>query len=54
LNGWVNLAKHQRILNDEGLVVTSYFTDKVRVVEEVWGEINFFFDEESDVLDLSR
>lgn len=27
-----------RIINDEGLVVTSYFTDKVKMGEEVWRE----------------
>jgi len=27
-----------RILNDEGLVVTSYFTDKVKMGGEVWRE----------------
>jgi len=27
-----------RILNDEGFVVTSYFTDKVKMVEELWRE----------------
>lgn len=27
-----------RILNDEGLVVTTYFTDKVKMGEEIWRE----------------
>ena len=27
-----------RILNDEGFVVTSYFTDKVKIGEEIWRE----------------
>jgi len=27
-----------RILNDEGLVVTSYFTDKIKIGEEIWRE----------------
>jgi len=27
-----------RILNDEGFVVTSYFTDKVKMGEEIWRE----------------
>ena len=27
-----------RILNNEGLVVTSYFTDKVKMGEEIWKE----------------
>ena len=27
-----------RILNDEGFVVTSYFTDKDKMVEELWRE----------------
>jgi len=27
-----------RIINDEGIVVTSYFTDKVKMGEEIWRE----------------
>jgi hypothetical protein len=27
-----------RVFNDEGLVVTSYFTDKVKIGEEIWRE----------------
>jgi hypothetical protein len=27
-----------RLLNDEGLVITSYFTDKVKMGEEIWKE----------------
>jgi hypothetical protein len=27
-----------RIFNDKGFVVTSYFTDKVKIGEEIWRE----------------
>jgi hypothetical protein len=27
-----------RVVNDEGLVITSYFTDKIKIGKEVWRE----------------
>jgi hypothetical protein len=27
-----------RTVNDEGLVITSYFTDKIKIGKEVWRE----------------
>jgi hypothetical protein len=27
-----------RVVNDEGLVITSYFTDKIKIDKEVWRE----------------